>query len=118
MKTPKKCSPDPLNISNKMIDMCIISPHFTKYLSNLINSCIYQQTFPKCLKKAKIIPIPKIPNPTSPNDMRPISIQPVVAKIFEKCLYDQVSSYIFTNKIIKPSLDINRLTPQLTHSLH
>jgi hypothetical protein len=117
MKNPKKCSPDPLNISNKMIDMCIINPHFTKSLFNLFNSCIYQQTFPKCLKTAKIIPIPKIPNPTSPNDMRPISIQPVVAKIFEKCLYDQLSTYIFTNKIITKTQFGYQPAHSTTHAL-
>ncbi len=84
-----------------MLDICIKSPIFLFHLKQIFNQCMYHKTFPNCLKRAKIIPIPKVSNPSSPNELRPINIQPVLAKLFDKCLYNQLSSYIFDNKISK-----------------
>ncbi len=99
-RNPSKCSPDLMHISNKMLDICIKSPTFLLHLKQTFNQCIQHKTFPNCFKQAKIVPIPKIPNPSSPNELRPISIQPVFAKLLDKCMYNQLSSYIFDNKFI------------------
>lgn len=44
-------------------------------------------------KMARITVVPKTENPTSPNDTRPIAIQPVITKIFDKCILKGLTQY-------------------------
>ena len=48
---------------------------------------------------AKVIPVFKIGNPTIINNYRPISLLPVVSKVMEKILANQVSSYFESKKL-------------------
>jgi hypothetical protein len=58
---------------------------------------------PDCLNIAKIVPMPKVSNSKSPNELRPISIQSNIAKLFEKCLYFQLFSYINRSNLLSTS---------------
>ncbi|KAG5884171.1 hypothetical protein JTB14_014088 [Gonioctena quinquepunctata] len=57
---------DGLNISS--IKLCI--PFVLPYLTHVINFYLQHSVIPAIWKKAKVIPLPKIPNPSSHNDMR------------------------------------------------
>lgn len=48
-------------------------------------------------------PIPKKPNPSSFDDLRIISILPVLSKIFERVLYNQIYEFASQNNILPPS---------------
>ena len=50
--------------------------------------------FPTALKQANITPVFKTEERCSKDNYRPISILPNVSKIFEKCMFPQMSHYM------------------------
>ena len=74
----------------------IISPMICK----LINNSIMSGTFPKCLKTANVIPIPKDGDKLEMSNYRPISLLPIFCKIFEKVLHFQLTNYLESKNII------------------
>ncbi|KAG5871504.1 hypothetical protein JTB14_018183 [Gonioctena quinquepunctata] len=87
---------DGLNISSIKLCISFVSP----YLTHVINFSLQHSAFPAIWKKAKVIPLPKIPNPSSHNDIRPINISPTMSKIFEKIIEIQLCEHLLENKII------------------
>ena len=73
----------------KPISEFIISP-----IVDLINTSIDHKIFPKQWKTARVCPIPKIDNPTRLKDYRPISILPVMSKIYERVILNQLCDFI------------------------
>ena len=69
-------------------------------LLHIFNLVLGTGIFPDDLKLAKIIPIHKEGDKAECGNYRPISVIPTVAKILEKIIYDQLSSYINDNDII------------------
>ena len=69
---------------------------FSKVLSEIFNFYIDNNTFPNGLKKADIKSLYKKDDPFDKTNYRPISISPVLSKLFERCLYDQIYEYIDT----------------------
>lgn len=55
---------------------------------HVFNICMRSGHFPDTYKRAKVTPVPKVKNPTSADDYRPISITPVIARVFERLIYD------------------------------
>ncbi|KAF4530056.1 hypothetical protein B566_EDAN013960, partial [Ephemera danica] len=86
----KAAGHDELNIDliNHISD--IILPAITI----LINESIKQSRFPNEWKKSLIKPIPKHTNATEIKDFRPISILPVLSKIIEKIVHDQITQFL------------------------
>jgi hypothetical protein len=100
LKKLNSSSTDPNGISAHMLDICLQSNIFVSYLKDCFNSCLNSNIFPDCIK---ITPVPKIPNHKSTNDLRPISIQSNIAKLFEKCLFYQLSKFMERTNIFAPS---------------
>jgi hypothetical protein len=48
------------------------------------------------LKISSVVPIFKVHSPTEKSDYRPISILPVLAKVFENVMYEQMVNYVAT----------------------
>jgi len=101
-KNPNSTTLDTLNISLKMFDICFRSDKFLSFITDFFNCCISTKCVPDSLKCSKVIPIPKINNASEPNDLRPISIQPVILKLFEKCLVPQLVSHLESNNLLCP----------------
>ena len=78
-----------------------ITEYITSPLVHIINSFIDNELFPENWKIARICPIPKIDNPTRPKDYRPISILPVLSKVFEKVILNQMLGHIDSQNIYK-----------------
>ena len=74
----------------------VVSP----LIKNCINFCLKSCKFPSSLKLAEITPIPKAEESNSTSDYRPISILPLLSKIFEKVIANQLSEY-FESKFSK-----------------
>ena len=71
-----------------------------KPLCYIINKCLVSGVFPDKWKIARVSPIHKGNAKDDPNNYRPISVLPVVAKIFEKSIYDQLYKYLADNDIL------------------
>ena len=57
--------------------------------------------FPDLWKTARVCPIPKVTNASEPKDFRPISVLPILSKIFEKIILQQLSKFIEEEAIYK-----------------
>ena len=67
-------------------------------LTHIINSAIDLDMFPDFWKRARVTPIPKINNPSTENDLRPVSILPILSKIYEKPVCQQIADFIDDQK--------------------
>ena len=86
------------NIPNKLLKMAasIVSPSLTLIFAKSIETDIFQDEW----KLARVTPIFKKGKRDYPNNYRPISVIPTVAKIFEKCVCDQLSEYLNANNLL------------------
>jgi hypothetical protein len=57
---------------------------------------------PSCLKVSRVVPLHKKGDPNNLTNYRPISIVPVMAKIIEKILFEQLYEYSETKYILSP----------------
>ena len=70
-------------------------------LAVIFNRSIETSIFPDEWKSARITPLyKKCVNRSDLSNYRPISIIPVVAKVFERIVYDQLYSYLAENKLL------------------
>jgi len=74
----------------------LISP----IICTLFNSSINAGIFPECLKIARVVPVFKAGNKLSVNNYRPISVLPTLSKIFEKLMFNRLSTFVNNNNII------------------
>ena len=72
------------------------SDFFAVHVKKDINASISALKFPNDLKEADIIPVYKKKFKLSQENYRPISILPNISKVYERCLYDQISKYFET----------------------
>ena len=71
-----------------------VAEYLESPLTFIINNFIVTSTFPGIWKIARISPIPKIVNPSQLKDYRPISILPILSKIYEKLVLQQMTEFI------------------------
>ena len=94
----KSTGPDGIPIKYIAMSALIIAPVLTR----LYNSCISTGTYPRILKIGQIVPIHKGDAKDQCCNYRPISLLSSFSKIFEKCLYERIYSYLNKNKILTP----------------
>ena len=94
----EKRAPDLDKLSSRLIRECadLISP----YISIIFNCCLTTGTFPDDWKLAKVTPIFKQGDRSDMNNYRPISVISAIAKVFERIVYNQLSSYLSENNIL------------------
>lgn len=86
------------NISNKILKTfkhILVPP-----LTHIFRICLSEGIFPRCLKKAVVIPIFKSGNKNLVNNYRPISLLPSISKILEKILNSRLVNYLEKNKLL------------------
>lgn len=69
-------------------------------LTRIFNSMVETSNFPENLKVHKIIPIPKSSGARSVSLYRPISLLSNISKVFEKLIFNQLSSYLETHSVM------------------
>lgn len=69
-------------------------------LTTIFNRSLSNGTFPDSWKTAKVFPIYKGNAKNDPNNYRPISVLPILAKVFEKIVFDQLYLYLTENNIL------------------
>ena len=71
-----------------------------KPLTLLINQVLNTEQFPDKLKVAKVIPIFKKNDPTLFTNYRPISLLPVISKVLERIMNNQLLMYFTNTKLL------------------
>ena len=72
-------------------------------LTNIFNAYISSEYFSKVLKTAEVVLIKKKSERELCCNYRSISILNPYAKLFEKCLLDQINNYFMSNDLISPN---------------
>ena len=85
-------------IPSKLLKMAasIVTPSLTAIFTKSIITGIY----PTEWKMARVTPVFKKGEKSDLNDYRPISVIPVVSKVFEKIVYDQLYQYLNDNQLL------------------
>ena len=68
---------------------------FADILLARFNDSVEKSNFPSFLKKANITPVFKKGDRNSKDNYRPVSILPNISKIFERCIFRQLYSFMF-----------------------
>ena len=74
-----------------------------KAITHIINQSLHTGIFPDKLKLAKVIPVFKKGDRTKLDNYRPISILPVISKIFERTIFDQLYKHFTHNNLLYES---------------
>ena len=71
-------------------------------LRKCISKAFNENKFPDSLKLSDIVPVFKKLDPTDKTNFRPVSVLPLLSKVFEKIMYDQLYEYAetFLNKLL------------------
>ena len=83
------------------VDILKISEFWFNKLTKLIKA-FNENKFPDTLKLSDIVPVFKKLDPTDKTNFRPVSVLPLLSKVFEKIMYDQLYEYAetFLNKLL------------------
>ena len=76
----------------------IIAPSLT----SLFNKSLKSGIFPSCMKIADITPLPKTGDRTLPTNYRPVSLLPILSKLLERVVHEQLQDYLTRHNIIPP----------------
>ena len=103
----KPCTPNEVkdiikNMKNKSCNVNTYSSRVLKYISeiispfiaNIINKSLSSGHFPSKFKVARVIPLHKGGSKDDLNNYRPISLLPLLSKIFEKIVYNQLYNFL------------------------
>ena len=85
-------------ISSKLLKL--IKPLLIPVILKIFNQSIKTKVFPDKMKVAKVVPVFKKGDPSQFNNYRPISLLPVISKIFERVLHDQIYDYVEQNQLL------------------
>ena len=85
-----------------------ISPQFLRdaapiacaRLADIFNNSMLKGKIPQSWKNAKVTPIFKAGDPTNVSNYRPISVIPVIMKVFERIVHNQLSTYLNDTKLL------------------
>ena len=89
------------NITSTLIKQ--IAQPLSYPLALIINQSLKTGIFPDCLKLAKGIPIYKKDDLTLFDNYRPISLLPIISKIFERIVFNQIYTYFTSNNLLYDS---------------
>ena len=80
----------------------LVAPVICKSLAYICNLSLHTSCFPNDWKLAKINPIHKDGDKYDVNNYRPISVLPVLSKIIERAVHDQLYHFLTKNGVLNP----------------
>ena len=98
IKTAKSFGID--NISSYFLKLAL--RFIENSLAFLFNTSIETSQFPDSWKVARVTPIFKEGDKTEKSNYRPISVLPVISRLFEKLVFDQLYQYMKENGLFSP----------------
>ena len=114
LKNTKTCGVD-------MLDTYIIKlarPFIVPAVTHIVNASLTTLVFPQSWKISKTVPLYKGSGErTSPSSWRPVSLLPVLSKCLERCVHNQIVSYMDSNKFFHPSQHAYRTHHSTTTAL-
>ena len=78
-------------------------PEVVPAITHILNLSINEKKFPTTWKKSKIIPLHKKDDPLDPKNYRPVAIVPIISKILERAIFNQIGSYLDSNNLLHPN---------------
>ena len=63
-------------------------------LTTCVNYALINGKFPITLKNANVTPVHKKDDPTDKINFRPVSVLPILSKVFERVIYNQLGKYM------------------------
>ena len=82
--------------------MKLIAGDISKCITLIINQSLHSGSIPDKHKIAKVTPIHKKGDSKLITNYRPISVLPVISKIFETVICDQLNHYFVSNNLLCP----------------
>ena len=114
------------NLSNSssfgldMVDTYIIKlikPDILPALTHILNLSIATKVFPSAWKKSKVIPLHKKEDLLNPKNYRPVAIIPILSKVLERVIFNQMVAYLTDNSLIHPNHHAYRANHNTTTAL-
>ena len=81
----------------------LVSEDILPAITHLVNLSIKYSEFPLAWKHAKVIPLHKKEDILDPKNYRPVAILPILSKILERVIFQQVVEYFDTNNLFHPN---------------
>ena len=97
---PDKDSCVPGNVPIKILKLCF--PYIGRFLLQIINSSIVSESVPTSWKCAIVIPLHKRGEPSQASNFRPITNVPVICKVVEKLVHQQITNYLDHYHLFSP----------------
>lgn len=68
-------------------------------LLHIVNSSLESGILPKDLKCSVVVPVPKVDNPKKLEELRPVNLIPIIDKVLELLVHEQLTEYFEKNNI-------------------
>ena len=72
----------------------LAAPYISNSIAHICNLSLNSNQFPDNWKRAKVTPIYKSGDNSDVNNYRPISVLPIISKIIERAVHNQLYKYI------------------------
>ena len=99
MKSSSSCGID--SIDSRIIKLA--KHQLVPVITHLVNLSIKERKFPDSWKRSKVIPLHKKDEVTYPKNYRPVSLLPVLSKILERVIFEQMIFYLEENHLLHHS---------------
>ena len=86
-------------------------------MTHIVNLSIVSQEFPVYWKRTKIVPLFKKGDKSDPKNYRPVAIVPILSKVLERVIFNQLSTYLEINNLIHPNHHAYRKNHNTTTAL-
>ena len=97
-------------ISSYFLKMAL--PFLENPIAMLFNTSLETSIFPDIWKISRVAPIYKEGDKSEKSNYRPISVLPVISRLFERLVYDQLYQHLNSNGVESKLMDINIGVPQ------
>ena len=86
-------------------------------VTHIINLSISSKTFPGAWKNSKVVPLYKKDDSLNPKNYRPVAIIPILSKILERVIFNQMTEYLSTNNLLHPNHHAYRVDHNTTTAM-